>query len=217
MNKFFCSWSGGKDSCLALYYAIREGGNPGKLLTMLIGDGERSRSHGLPLNLLKKQSLSLNIPLITRATSWEDYEENFVSILRKIKREGITAGVFGDIDLEEHRVWVEKVCARVDIKPYLPLWKKPRRRLLEDFIESGFKATIVAVKDGVLDRRFLGEVLDLTLIEDLENEGVDASGEEGEFHTVVTDGPIFSFEISLKKKEQVFSNGYWFQNVEVIE
>ncbi|MDD5014838.1 MAG: diphthine--ammonia ligase [Atribacterota bacterium] len=212
---FFCSWSGGKDSCLSLYYALKQGGVPKKLLTMLIENGERSRSHGLPLNLLKKQSESLNIPLSTYATSWEDYETNFITALREIKESGINLGVFGDIDIEDHKKWVKKVCNKTNILEYLPLWKKPRRKIVQEFFDNGFKAIIVAVKDKLLDKELLGRELDKSLIRILGKKGVDLAGENGEYHTMVTGGPIFKSDIEYKLEEKIFFNGYWFQNVSV--
>lgn len=210
---FFCSWSGGKDSSLALYYAIQDGGKPRALFTTLVEEGDKTRSHGLPLELLHAQSAALGIPLVARATTWESYTDVFVSAVKQFKEEGIKAGVFGDIDLEEHREWVEKTCDSAGVLPFLPLWKKPRRQLLRELLEVGFKATIIAVKDGVLDRSFLGRTLDAELIGSIERLGVDPMGEEGEFHTVVTDGPIFSFPISLEMGDQIFHDGYWFQQV----
>lgn len=214
-RNFFCSWSGGKDSCLALYKAIKEGGYPLRLLTMLVENGERSRSHGLHLEILKAQASSLNIPLITGATSWHNYEKTFISLLEKINSEGIRVGVFGDIDIEDHRKWVKRVCETVGVEAYHPLWKKPRMELLEEFIDEGFKAVIIAIKDDLLDKSFLGKVLDFDLIKEIEKQGVDPSGEEGEYHTVVIDGPIFSYQIPFKMDEQILSSGYWFQNISI--
>lgn len=214
-SNFFCSWSGGKDSSLALYYAIQAGGNPDRLLTMVIEDGTRSRSHGLSIDVLNEQVSSLGISLITRSTSWDEYEEKFLSTIKEFRKDGIRAGVFGDIDLEEHREWVERICKLGDIRPYLPLWKRPRRKLVEEFIELGFKSTIISLKDSEMDRKYLGQVLDMDLVEEFEEMGIDASGEGGEFHTVVTDGPIFNFEIPLKFKEQIYRDGYWFLDVSV--
>jgi len=210
---FFSSWSGGKDSCLALYRAIQAEGEPRILLTMLVEDEERSRSHGLPVSVIQQQSAALGIPLVVRGASWSNYEEKFTRAISEFKENGIDTGVFGDIDLEDHRVWVERVCSSVNIRASLPLWLEPRRNLVEEFIRLGFKATIIAVKDGVLDRKFLGKELDETVVSELESLGVDAAGEEGEFHTVVTDGPIFSAPIKLELKEQVLRDGYWFQDV----
>ena len=153
---FFCSWSGGKDSCLSLYYALKQGGVPKRLIIMLIESGERSRSHGLSFNLLKKQSESLNITLSTYATSWEDYETNFITALKEMKESGIHIGVFGDIDIEDHKNWVKKVCNKTNILGYLPLWKKPRRKIVQEFIDCGFKAIVIAVKDKLLGKELLG-------------------------------------------------------------
>ncbi len=214
---FFCSWSGGKDSCLALYRAIQEGGRPRALLTMLREDGKRSRSHGLSSTLIQKQASCLGIALVTRATSWDNYEATFLSILHDFKKEGIEVGIFGDIDLEEHREWVERVCSSATIYPYEPLWKKARRDLLKELFEAGFKATIVAVKENVLDKQFLGKILNVDLMEKFEGMGIDASGEGGEYHTVVTDGPIFSTSLQLDLKEQSLKDGYWFLDVSAIQ
>ena len=212
---FFCSWSGGKDSCLSLYYTLKQGAIPKRLITMLIENGERSRSHGLSLNLLKKQSESLNIPLSTYATSWEDYETNFITALKEMKESGINLGVFGDIDIDDHKKWVKKVCNKTNILEYLPLWKKPRRKIVQEFIDDGFKAIIVTVKDKLLDKELLGRELDENLIGILEKKGVDLAGENGEYHTMVTGGPIFKKDIEYKLEEKLFFNGYWFQNVSV--
>lgn len=215
-QSFFCSWSGGKDSCLALYHAIQSGGIPKALLTMCRDDGERSRSHGLPVGVIQQQAEALGIPLIVRNASWDEYEESFLSALRYFKRRKIKCGVFGDIDLESHLEWVERVCSAVDVKPYEPLWKRTRRGLLEEFLQLGFKATIVAVKQGVLDMSFLGRTLDEQVISEMERAGIDASGEEGEYHTVVTSGPLMSSPIRIETKGQVVHSGYCFLDIEAV-
>lgn len=211
---FFASWSGGKDSCLALYYALQEGGKAEKLLTMLVDDGERSRSHGLSLDLLQKQAESLSVPLITANTSWENYEDNFKKLIEKFPKEGISTGVFGDIDLEEHREWVERVCSEKDLKARLPLWKKGRREVMKKFIELGFEAEIIVVKEESLSKEFLGKKLTFNLMDELEKRDVDVCGENGEFHTVVLNGPIFSKKVEIKRKNTIKSKGYCFQNIE---
>lgn len=211
---FFCSWSGGKDSCLALYHAIGQGGRPRFLLTMLAEDGQRSRSHGLPISLLQKQASSLGLQLIVNSTSWDDYEKTFISTLLEFQKNGIKAGIFGDIDLEAHREWTQRVCSVADIRTYQPLWKKARRDILDELLEAGFKATIVAVKNGVLDKKFLARTLEADTICEIEKTGIDICGEEGEYHTVITDGPIFSNPLELNTKKQTLQNGYWFLEVD---
>ena len=130
--------------------------------------------------------------MVTKSTSWDGYEANFIDAVRELRAEGISAGVFGDIDLEGHREWVTRVCSTVEIEPVIPLWQEERRELLNEFISLGFRALIVSVKDAALDHSFLGRYLDDETVEELEKVGVDICGEEGEYHTFVTDGPEFS-------------------------
>jgi len=212
---FLCSWSGGKDSCLALYRAAQAGASPRFLLTMLEEDGERSRSHGLRREVLQAQAAALGIPLVTRATSWDEYESVFVAALRDLKAAGVEAGVFGDIDLEEHLAWERKVCQMGGIEPHLPLWKTPRLALLDEFLACGFEATIVVVRQDKLDRAYLGQTLDAELVRQFAKLGVDPAGEEGEYHTVVTDGPIFSERLVLESGDAVFHSGCWLLDLRV--
>jgi diphthine-ammonia ligase len=207
---FVCSWSGGKDSCLALYRAVTAGAEPRVLLSMLREDGARSRSHGLRREVLQAQADSLGVPLVTETASWSDYESVFIAALQALKAAGVAAGVFGDIDVEEHRLWEEKVCAAAGIEAYLPLWKASRLALLGEFLMLGFEATIVAVNSEKLDQTYLGRVIDLDLVREFAGLGIDPSGEEGEYHTVVTNGPIFSEPVRLETGEQTLHDGYWF-------
>ncbi|HEY73528.1 MAG TPA: diphthine--ammonia ligase [Thermoflexia bacterium] len=213
---FVCSWSGGKDSCLALYRAASAGARPKFLLTMLQEDGKRSRSHGLARDVLQAQALALGIPLLTRATSWDEYEAVFVAALQGLSEAGIEAGVFGDIDIEDHRLWEEKVCGAAGIGAYLPLWKTPRLELFDEFLSRGFEAVIVAVCEEKLDKAYLGETLSVELAREFDRLGIDPAGEEGEYHTVVTNGPIFSRPLRLEVGEQVFRSGYWFLDLCVV-
>jgi diphthine-ammonia ligase len=210
---FFCSWSGGKDSCLALHYAILEGGMPKRLLTMMSEDGHGSRSHGLPQPLLEEQARRIGIPIVFHSASWTKYEKVFSSTLADLRVQGITEGVFGDIDIQDHRDWCVRVCGAQGIRARHPLWKRPRRELLEEFIGLGFKATIVVTKAESMGPEWLGRTIDAHAIQELEQLGVDPSGELGEYHTVVTDGPIFHSPITLFPGEPVLHDGYWFLKV----
>jgi len=216
-REFFCSWSGGKDSCLALHRAVRRGGVPRRLLTMLSEDGLRSRSHGLTPQVIAAQAAAMNIPWLTGRAGWDGYETVFLARLAELRAEGIADGVFGDIDLEPHRQWVERVCGMHDITAHLPLWQEARRDLVADFIGAGFSATIVAVSDARLPTSFLGRVLDWQTVADLEAAGADACGEEGEFHTLVTDGPLFSEPLNLVHGEVVGHSGYSFLEVSLAD
>lgn len=188
---FVMSWSGGKDSALAYYRAVLDGNVPVALLTMFEEDGSKSRSHGLPLEIMEAQAERMGLPLRIGKADWNNYEKEFISLLKNFKSEGIDMGVYGDIDLEDHRAWVQKVSNEADIEVSHPLWGEPRRNLLEELISEGFKAVITVVDTARMDPKFLGREFTLELIEELEALGIDACGEEGEFHTVIVDGPIF--------------------------
>lgn len=216
-REFFCSWSGGKDSCLALYRTVRRGGVARRLFTMLSEDGQRSRSHGLTPAVLAAQAAAMNLPWTTGRAGWDGYEAAFLARLAEFRAEGIGDGVFGDIDLEPHRQWVERVCGLQAITAHLPLWLEARRSLLAEFIGAGFSATIVAVSDARLPTSFLGRQLDWATVADLEAAGADACGEEGEFHTVVTDGPLFAAPLVLKHGAVVGHSGYSFLEVALAE
>jgi diphthine-ammonia ligase len=216
LGPFFCSWSGGKDCCLALYHAIRNGGTAKALVTMFTEGGERSRSHGLPISVIQQQAAALGIPLTVHKSSWDDYEQTFLSALREFKGHGVDCGVFGDIDLASHLEWVERVCSSTGINPYEPLWRRSRHDLLEEFFHLGFTATIVAVKQGTLDTRFLGQTLEKQIVLEMKEAGIDLSGEGGEYHTVVTNGPLFSFPIQLESKGRVVRDGYCFLDVAAV-
>lgn len=204
------SWSGGKDSCLALHRAAAAGIRPRALLTMMIEDGARSRSHGLRLELLEAQATSLGVPLVTRATSWDDYEATMLDALSRLARRGIELAVFGDLDLEPHREWVVAVCSRAGVEPVHPLWQEPRLGLLGELLELTYDAVVIAVRDEVLPHDLLGRRLDRGLVEELVRHGVDASGERGEYHTAILGGPLFREPVRARSGERVLRDGYWF-------
>ncbi|AQQ52030.1 Dph6-related ATP pyrophosphatase [Planococcus lenghuensis] len=194
---FIVSWSGGKDSALAYYRAVMEGHVPLALLTMFEEDGERSRSHGLPLEVLEAQAAHMGLPLAVGKASWSNYEEEFKKKLKAFREQGIEMGVYGDIDLEDHKQWVENVSEAAGMEAYHPLWQEPRLALLEQLLEEEFEAVITVVDTTRMSEKYLGKTLTAELIKELESLGIDACGEEGEFHTVIVDGPIFVERVPL--------------------
>jgi diphthine-ammonia ligase len=210
---FFCSWSGGKDSSLALHHAIRDGGEPRYLLTMMSEDGHGSRSHGLPRSLLEEQARLIGIPIIFRSASWAEYENVFSAALEEFRAEAVADGVFGDIDIPDHRDWCLRICGAHGIRVRHPLWQRSRRELLEEFIALGFKATIIVTQARIMGPEWLGRAIDARAISEMEKLGIDPSGETGEYHTVVTEGPIFHSRIALVTGEPVLHDGYWFLKV----
>jgi diphthine-ammonia ligase len=209
-NLFVCSWSGGKDSCYALMKAKQMGFTPTVLLNVLNEQGEISRSHGIPKVVLEKQAEMLGLPLYAVPASWETYETTFVESLQLLKQKyQLTHGVFGDIDLEAHREWEEKVCERAGINPMLPLWKRDRKELVLEMLAQGIETYIVSCNEK-MGESFLGKQLTVDLVSELETLGVDPCGENGEFHTLVVNMPMFAERIRVRFAEPVLHVNYWF-------
>lgn len=213
----YCSWSGGKDSALALHESISAGARPRFLISMLTESGERSRSHGLARGLLEAQAEAAGIPIRFGAATWDGYREEFVRVVEEgIAATGAEIGVFGDIDIDEHREWEEAVCAEVGAEALLPLWHRHRRAVIDRFFASGFTAVIVAVRDGALPRSLLGRTLDAAVLAEIEEAGADACGENGEYHTFVVDGPIFERAVEVEFGDRRLRDGVWFADCECI-
>ncbi|HLS82398.1 MAG TPA: diphthine--ammonia ligase [Steroidobacter sp.] len=185
-----CSFSGGKDSCLALWRAQQQGFDVRVALVMFDESGERSRSHAIPRAIIDRQARALRLDLLAPSATWRTYEEVFTAALRTLRAQGCEAVVFGDIDLEAHRAWEEKVCAAADLQAVLPLWGGDRMQLARETLAAGFRAVVVCVDSRYLSADFCGREYDEDFIRDLPP-GVDACGENGEFHTLVYDGPNF--------------------------
>jgi diphthine-ammonia ligase len=208
--KVFSSWSGGKECALATCKAISQGHEVLYLLNFISEDGERSRSHGIKADVLALQAEAIGIPLIQVKTSWENYEENFKKVVRELKDKGIEGGVFGDIDLEEHREWVERVCGQVGIKAFLPLWGIKPEELIAEFLKLKFKAIVIATR---LEEGLLGKVLDKALVKRISRLGSHPCGESGEYHTFVTAGPIFRRALKVTKGERERRDNVWFWEI----
>lgn len=208
--KVFASWSGGKECSLATYKAISQGHEVLCLVNFVSEDGERSRSHGILARTLELQAKAIGIPIIQVKTSWEDYEANFKKVVMELKEKGISGGVFGDIDLEEHREWVERVCGELGIKPVLPLWGLESEKLLREFLALGFKAKVVATK---LDKSLLGRDVDETLIAEIQRFNCHPCGESGEYHTFVSGGPIFERPLRIIPGRTEKRDGVWFLEI----
>jgi uncharacterized protein (TIGR00290 family) len=211
-----CSWSGGKDSCFALMQAVQSGYVPKVLLNVLNEGGIISRSHGIPRAILELQALHAGIPLHTVASSWKDYESNFTSALIELKANyELSSAVFGDIDLLAHREWEEMVCKNAGLQAFLPLWKQNRKKLVYQMLESGITAIIVSCNE-TMGEKFIGKEITTDLITDLELLGVDPCGENGEYHTLVTDCPLFDRPINILIRHRLLHENYWFAELEAV-
>lgn len=213
--KTFVSWSGGKDSVLACYKVMKSDKiEVAYLFNILSENGTHSRSHHLSAEVLKSQAATMEIPLVQMKATWQHYEEEFKKALLKFKKEGIQAGVFGDIDVQEHRDWVERVCSETGLKPLLPLWHRTRESLIEEFISAGFKAVVVAVNIEFLGNEWLGRKIDDEFIKDIKRlPDVDLCGENGEYHTFVYDGPIFKVPVAFAVGKKIETQTHCFLEV----
>lgn len=210
-------WSGGKDSALALYHSLQNNACDVRyLLTSLNDSFRRISMHGVREELLDQQAQRLGIELLKlrlpETTSMEDYQVRMAEILQPLANAGITMSIFGDIFLEDLRLYRENQLATVGMRGVFPLWKRPSMELLEEFWGLEFKTIVVSVNGSVLDRSFCGRILDRDFVSELP-EGIDPCGENGEFHTFVFEAPYFSQPIDFQKGETV-EKTYHFQNVD---
>lgn len=207
------SWSGGKDSYWATLKAAAEGYTPKVLLNVLNEEGQISRSHGIPAPVLQAQAEALNLPLHPIASSWKEYESRFTAALKTLKEQyGLTHAVFGDIDLEDHRLWEEKVCAHAGLTALLPLWQADRKDLVLHMLAGGLKTIIVSCNEA-MGERFIGKMLTPAVVEELESLGIDPCGETGEYHTLVVDGPSFAFPLQVSIRQKLHHDRYWFADL----
>ena len=214
-NRVLTSWSGGKDSCYAAMQAKAQGYEPTVLLNVLNEAGQISRSHGIPLAILQAQAAAAGLPLHAISSSWAGYETKFTAALVHIKEMyHVSHAVFGDIDLQAHRDWEEKVCANAGLTAVLPIWQQNRKQLLYNMLDSGIETMIVSC-NSVMGPAFLGRVLTRSIIPELEALGVDVCGENGEFHTLVLNCPLFSNALQVKLRATMQHEHYWFSELEL--
>ena len=210
--KVFSSWSGGKESCLACYKAISEGFDVAYLLNFISEDGTRSRAHGISSELIALQAKALGMPIIQVKSTWKGYEAKLKESVEELKERGVKGGVFGDIDLEEHKEWVDRVCSEVEVASIEPLWGNEPREILKEFVNAGFKAIVIKVKADLFDEEWLGRELTREFIEDLPGE-IHPCGEHGEYHTFVIDGPLFQSRVEIVKSDKKLKDGNWFLGI----
>ena len=202
------SWSGGKDSYLALHRSCTSY-DVVALITMFDDEGTRSRSHGLKPQVLEAQADRLGLPICTGRGSWATYEDGYMRALRDARALGISHVIFGDIMYDSNREFPERVCAASGLVAVEPLWGESTDLLYREFVDTGADARIVTVRDTVLDASWLGRRLTLSLLPDLQAAGADPCGELGEYHTVVVDAPGFSRPIDLVPLDRVSHGGCW--------
>ncbi len=209
------SWSGGKDSLLALYEVQKsQDYEIVSLITTLTEDYDRVSMHGVRRTLLERQGESLGLPIhqifLSKNASNEEYERKMKETLVEFQQMGVSTVVFGDIFLEDLRRYREENLSKIDMKGVFPIWKEDTTLLAHKFIDLGFNAVIACVDSEVLDRSFAGRVFDKLLLSDLPPT-VDPCGENGEFHSFVYDGVLFRQGVSHTVGETVLrDNRFYF-------
>ena len=215
---YLSSWSGGKDSCLACYRALQSGYKIISLVNFISREYKRVRFHGTDSRLIQVQSELLGIPLCQKMTSPDDYEPAFKTAVAGFKPLGIKGMVFGDLYLDEHKQWVERVCGELGIEAIEPLWKIDTEKIMNDFINESFEAVIVSSQKKSVDREWIGRTVDREFLEYLKTKPeVDICGENGEYHTFVVSGPLVRGRIDRKEKEVIGRDGYWFLDIKTYE
>ena len=207
MESVIVSWSGGKDSVLALHFLNKDEFNVRTLITTISESYNRVSMHGVRKELLEKQAQSIGIPLLTISLPKDITNDEYEKIMKRemlyFKSQSVYKVVFGDIFLEDIRKYREANLSKIGMKAIFPLWKRDTKALAEKFIESGFKAIITSVDSKYLEGSYVGRQFDRDFLNSLPP-NVDSCGENGEFHSFVFNGPNFSYPIHFQKGNIVF-------------
>jgi uncharacterized protein (TIGR00290 family) len=211
------SWSSGKDSALALHETRVDGSiEVVGLLTTVNQEFERVAMHGVRRSLLEAQAEALGLPLHIVELPWpcpnEVYEQQMTDALDRAREAGVEAMVFGDLFLEDVRRYREERLRDTGIVPLFPLWLRPTRKMAHDLLDLGFRAVVTCVDSAQAPREIAGRWFDESLLEELPDH-VDPCGENGEFHTVVVDGPLFCNPVEVVVGEIVDRDGFVFADV----
>lgn len=220
----FC-WSGGKDSAFALHRLMQnEAFEVVSLLTTCSEEPQLVSMHGVRLELVDAQARAIGLLLdkvFVGESSNEEYNRKMAQAQLRLKEQGVTAIGFGDIFLEDLRVWREEQLRCVGLAAVFPLWKIDGQQLLRDFISEGFRSRICCVSDAYLDEAALGREIDWEFINALPST-VDPCGERGEFHSFTYAGPIFAQPLEIEIGKTVYrplekpfdgpgaAKGFWF-------
>lgn len=195
------SWSGGKDSALALYKILKtESYNIVSLITTVTEEYDRISIHGVRNDLLEKQAQSLKLHLhkiiIPKNCSNNIYERNLTETLSIYKNKGITEVAFGDIFLEDVKEYRDELLKKIGMKGIYPIWQNNSKELAKVFIESGFRAITTCIDSQQIHKNFAGKEYNQDFLDDLPDTA-DPCGENGEFHTFVYNGPIFNVKVNF--------------------
>lgn len=222
------NWSSGKDAAMALH-TLQQSPHLRcvSLLTSISQEFQRVSMHGLRREVLEAQAKAIDLPLalmeLPPNASMEIYDQVFQQTLKRFKGRQCLTAAYGDIFLEDLRVYREKQCQPLGMELLFPLWKRNTRDLIHSFVDLGFEAIVVCLNENKLPPEFLGRTIDLDFIRDLPKD-VDPCGENGEFHTFCYKGPIFNAPVEFQLGEKIRRSytdpqeetkeiGYWFLDI----
>ena len=217
LPKAFVSWSSGKDSAFALCETRRLGlAEIVGVITTVNERFDRVAMHGVRSELLDRQIAALNLPaikvLIPSPCTNEIYEARMADACATIKASGVHHLIFGDLFLEDIRAYRERTLAALGMTPIFPLWGRNTRRLAAEMIECGLVAHVVCLDPKQIPASFAGRRFDAALLDEIPAH-VDPCGENGEYHTVVSQGPMFSAPIGVSVGQTVERDGFVFTDV----
>lgn len=198
------SWSGGKDSCMTLDRLVKDGYKVACLITTVPEELGRTFGHGEKTERIRDQADALGIPVEFIACTFDGYTEQYADALSRLKaRYYLDAVAFGDLFMPEHREWGTGVAEKAGLEALYPLWMDPSatREALLAFVESGYRARVIRVRDGALSEDWLGRELDRSFYDEILLESVCPMGEGGEYHTFVYDGPLFRHPVPFARGE----------------
>jgi uncharacterized protein (TIGR00290 family) len=195
VDRYALMWSGGKDSALALDRARRAGRNVSLLISFYDGSTGRVRFHATRTEMLEAQAGAIGLELTAVATSWEEMEGRLQTLLESLAKDGFKGVVFGDIHLADVRAWYESRVTAAGLEHVEPLWGDPPAVLLQEFVDSGGRAVVTCVELAKLDPSWLGRVVDERFATEIAATGIDACGENGEYHSFAFAGPAFTHPV----------------------
>lgn len=210
---YIASWSGGKDSCLACYLAIKKG----MKISHLLHFDRPNNLHGVDPAMIRLQAELAGIPIVQRKVASEDFEREFKKTVGELAKNGTRGMVFGDIYLEPHKEWVDRTCGELGIEPIEPLWGMKTENIMKDFINQGFETIVASGDQKLIDKKYIGRKMDSDFIEYLKSKNLDVCGENGEFHTFVTSGPLFQGRIEITDSAITSRDGFCFLDVRKYE
>ncbi len=214
-NKVIATWSGGKDSAFAMYKAQQLGYSVSAIANTISQEYRRVRFHGLEARMIEMQAVALELPLLQAETTAENYKEEFIANLKRGITDEVSGVVFGDIHLEDCLLWAKEVCDELGVKALEPHWGNDPQQIVRDFIATGFEAVIVSTQANVLGKEWIGRRIDAAFLDDISKlPAIDPCGENGEYHSYVLNGPLFTKRIMLEEVEKIERGGYYFLDIQ---